>query len=90
MELGRKCSIENCNDEYYAKGYCRIRYQKWKTHGNPLFLKIRSRSRCLVQDCEELAIAKGYSPKHYMKWKRYGNPLAVCERTRSQCTIKRL
>ena len=30
-----KCSVDNCNNKYYAKGYCEKHYQRVKKYGNP-------------------------------------------------------
>jgi hypothetical protein len=33
------CSISECSSTYYAKGFCRIHWQRQYHHGNPLFVK---------------------------------------------------
>lgn len=30
------CSIDDCEREHYARGWCRMHYRRWKAHGNPL------------------------------------------------------
>lgn len=31
----RICDIENCNRKHFARGYCRLHYDRWLHHGNP-------------------------------------------------------
>lgn len=32
----RTCSINGCNGEHVARGWCGMHYARWRTHGNPL------------------------------------------------------
>ena len=33
------CTIPNCDKPHYARGLCGTHYQRWRIHGDPLFLK---------------------------------------------------
>jgi DNA-binding CsgD family transcriptional regulator len=37
----KKCSIEGCDGDLLAHGWCRKHYLRWYKHGDPLFLKDR-------------------------------------------------
>ena len=30
------CAVDNCEDRAYGKGFCRLHYQRWRKHGDPL------------------------------------------------------
>ena len=34
-----RCSVDNCSDKYYAKGFCSNHYQLFKRHGNVVGIK---------------------------------------------------
>jgi hypothetical protein len=33
----RVCAVEGCSASHYGKGYCMTHYNRWKTHGDPLW-----------------------------------------------------
>src|SRR5699024_8802903 len=35
----RQCSVEECDRPYYAKGYCKLHYNRWSKWGDPLIVK---------------------------------------------------
>lgn len=36
-----KCTYQNCNNKYMAKGFCYMHWRRWKTHGDPSTKLIR-------------------------------------------------
>ncbi len=36
---GRLCSIPECGEPYECSGYCQNHYYRWRTHGDPHFVK---------------------------------------------------
>jgi len=36
--LGKVCSIEGCNKQFLARGWCNMHYFRWKAHGDPTHL----------------------------------------------------
>ena len=40
----KTCSVENCTNKVTVKGWCNKHYQRYKTHGDPEFIKIREKN----------------------------------------------
>jgi hypothetical protein len=36
MSFRRTCSIEGCESDFYAKGWCNKHWTRWRKHGDPL------------------------------------------------------
>src|SRR5439155_15947639 len=35
----RRCSIQDCDQLEYRRGWCTMHFTRWKRHGDPLFVK---------------------------------------------------
>lgn len=94
------CSIDACETQVYARGWCHKHYTRWRIHGDPLTNKARVRPDCKVTDCAAKAVGHGFCPKHLQRWKKHGDPLYVrpttcsvdgCDRARASkqgwCTM---
>lgn len=46
------CTIDNCNKKYYAKGWCKIHWQRWYRHGDPHTVKLNHRKHGMWQSPE--------------------------------------
>jgi len=73
------CSVENCESQIKAKGYCGKHYTRFRNHGDPLFSKLdRNHSEtCKIDGCNKKYISKGFCSIHYRRFNEYGNPLYV-------------
>jgi hypothetical protein len=69
----KSCLVENCENKYYSKGFCRKHYEKNKKYGDPLAKK--EKQFCSIENCENKYHGKGFCNKHYEKNKAYGDPL---------------
>ncbi len=69
-----KCSVEGCNNNSFAKGYCNKHYKQISIHGGLRPEKERKINRtCSVEGCNNHHLAKGYCSKHYQQIKRSKN-----------------
>lgn len=73
------CAIVGCNGKHHALGWCRIHYERWKRHGDPLSIKRLpcSGDVCAVAACDrviERGGAHGWCKQHYKRWLKYGDP----------------
>jgi len=80
-KANRRCSVDGCNDNVVARGWCDAHYRRWKRHGTtdtPQSLKKTIHKQCRVDGCggnpNVLGTAKGYCPAHYNRLKRHGSP----------------
>ncbi|KKL51411.1 hypothetical protein LCGC14_2295730, partial [marine sediment metagenome] len=78
MNKNRMCSIDGCENQYFAKNLCQKHYRRFERHGDPLKCKIFIKNKgekCKVDFCNKDAITKGLCFKHYYHFIRYDNPL---------------
>lgn len=56
-----------------------MHHTRWKRHGDPLILKIKSQSRqvktCSIVNCTRISHCRGWCRLHYTRWFRTGDPL---------------
>lgn len=74
------CAVAECGREPYARMLCRMHYQRWRKHGDPMTLKRPSKAAsttCSIGGCSKPHLAKGLCRMHYQRWKRNGDPLLV-------------
>ena len=68
-----KCTVKNCTNDHYGKGYCKLHYDRFKRHGNPLTILVAPRpyDTCAIEGCERKYQAKGYCKLHYIRhWEK--------------------
>lgn len=84
----RTCTIEGCNKNHEAKGYCSMHYRRWKRYGDPLHLK--KRKPCKVEGCVKLSRNWGYCPTHASRYYAHGDPLKTLLNTENngKCSVK--
>ena len=73
----RFCEYESCAKPLYAKGLCKMHYERKRKHGDPsvnlaqdLAIKV-----CSVEGCKNPHWARGYCSSHYRSFRRHGDPL---------------
>lgn len=72
----RTCSIEACETNAWARGWCRAHYQRWYLKGTPTpEPRVPKMSLpCSVLGCVRLANARGWCLMHYKRWRNNGDP----------------
>lgn|SRR5574343_67330 len=74
-----KCKVEGCNELYMGLGYCNKHYKRFKTHGDPLYVRpvvtkeSKPKKVCSIDGCNEKHKGLGYCKKHYGKFKYHGD-----------------
>jgi hypothetical protein len=75
------CSIDDddCQGFVYARGYCRIHYGRWRTHGDPLRVDKTGVPAgpvklCSVDGCEGKVNSHGLCNMHDQRRRRHGDP----------------
>lgn len=77
----KNCSVKDCEAKHYAKGYCKIHYERVGRHGSP-DKKLPGGKRkydpeCSVVDCHMPHVSYGYCSKHRTRFDRHGDPLII-------------
>ena len=68
------CTLENCENPHYAKGFCRDHWGMNHKHGNPYYTKPpKPIEKCYVSSCRKIAVTSGMCSFHYTR-KRNGVP----------------
>lgn len=83
----RTCSIDGCEKNVVARGWCTQHYQRWKNHGDPNTNMARVRGTCSIADCEKPSAAHNLCALHYQRWQRHGDPLMVIDRSAGTCSF---
>lgn len=78
------CSVEGCEEKYYARGWCQRHYRQQHARGLPPLVvdkRHRERNRCAVLGCNKQARARGWCGTHYARWRLHGDPLRARQRS---------
>lgn len=81
----RSCTIDGCTRKLRARGWCATHHQRWRMHGDPNVVIVRTRKTCSVEACNVPAWSKGLCTTHLSRWKKTGStdapvPPTVAER----------
>lgn len=74
------CTIRNCTNKVFCKGWCSKHYSRWQRHGNPEHdhtLTYDKNKPCKIPGCNSPVWAKTMCGKHYRRWERTGDPLFI-------------
>lgn len=71
----RKCQIEYCDGDHYARGWCHSHYSRWRKTGDPEQVHPArgvpmTKERCKEPDCDRQRHARGWCKTHYFRWYR--------------------
>lgn len=73
------CAVDSCTREARARGWCKMHWKRWRTHGDPNYSRPAPppKPSCAVDDCGRPKHAYVYCSKHYQRWKANGDPSIV-------------
>lgn len=72
MQSTRPCSIDGCERQHVARGWCATHYARWKRIGSTS-LATRQVVHCSAQSCQKLVLARGWCRTHYTRWYETGS-----------------
>jgi hypothetical protein len=58
------CSITNCGEVRYQRGWCYRHYQRWRDHGDPLWERPPRITTCAFPGCNNPHDSRGYCSGH--------------------------
>lgn len=70
------CSIEDCEEDAHARGWCMLHYSRWRRTGTTNAPEPREPApdTCTIDDCNNPYYARGYCSTHYTRVNRHGDP----------------
>jgi hypothetical protein len=75
-DIGKKCSIEGCDNKYSCRGYC-------AKHHRLVF----PRGDCKYEGCDNEWITQGYCNMHYQRLLHHGDPSTTLINTKGEGNI---
>ena len=66
------CSVEGCDGQVYAKGWCRPHWRRMYTYGRLEKIKGLIKGNCTIEGCNEKIKGLGLCKNHYQSFKLYG------------------
>lgn len=72
----RICTVEGCERQHAARGWCQKHYARWRKHGDPLAVGVpyrRAARTCFIMGCEAKATRRGMCDTHYRRYRKHGS-----------------
>ena len=71
----KTCSIDGCDNAHLALGFCKKHYQRYRKHGDPMYLRPISDPICSIEGCDRKHHGHGYCKFHNKRFRKHGDPL---------------
>lgn len=73
------CSLAECGRPYHCKNFCRMHYNRYVRHGDPLVVKykqgaVSNNAPCIIDGCDKPYQSRKMCPQHYQRWRKHGDP----------------
>lgn len=72
--IPKTCLVADCARVFHCKGYCKLHYERFRIHGDPL--ATQHRTTCSVDGCPREHDGRGYCEVHRRRWLKHGDALA--------------
>lgn len=69
----RICSVDDCEEVHYGRGFCNRHYALWRRNGSPA--KVKVRGMCGLEGCDAEHYGKGLCRRHWLEARRASAPL---------------
>lgn len=86
----RTCSIDGCEKDHVARGWCAMHYVRWKTHGTPGPAEPHrqyGRTGCDVAGCNRPHSSLGFCERHKHQAMRFGLTATQLSAMNDACPI---
>lgn len=85
----KTCTIDGCEKELRARGFCPMHYYRWSVHGDPhKGARVRQPDECVADGCNREPKRRGLCTKHYPRWKRYGDTSVYRPDAKQGCDVE--
>ena len=82
------CSVGDCERLAYGRGWCRLHYERWRKHGDPLKTGKMSRvGTCRVDGCDGPIQSLRLCAVHYSRMWKHGS-VELCSRPPIACAVE--
>lgn len=80
MDSTKRCSVDGCEREWYARDLCGAHYQKHRRAGPMPERRFHRDNACAVAGCQVPAFCRGWCSLHYQRWRSHGDPVNLPQR----------
>lgn len=68
-----RCSVDDCEKRPTGRGYCATHYLRWRKHGDPTKVVVRTQTACRADNCDRAVVAQGVCGTHLYRLRKFGS-----------------